>query len=350
MLAQNSVVSKLLFPDEPKPEKVTPVSTVDPKVIEELISAHREINQLKTNLNNLKQDFRERDQQLVQNTPRPSTSNVDVVELSQVIDAINLSNSNRLARELEAQRKLLIREHMLKVEGEVLKVENKYKPVVNKIKELQAHLEQQKQVQEKEAPARILWLSCQALLDKMRYAPQEPLEKSPAYNVLREFAANNNQLAIAVLDSIPAKALKEGVQSEESLIDRFRRIDRICKRVALVGDNGGGLAKYLVSYLQSLFIFDNVTVTEDEVSGRQLVDPTSWRTFDILARVKYCLDRHNLEQALRYANQLRGQARVVARDWIRDARIHLETRQAISVLSVHSEAIAVDAVRQAFVE
>lgn len=339
-------VSKYLQNDPPKQEKTAP--TVDPRFIEEIIDQKLKMNQLETQLNNLRQDIAERELLLTQTAQPVVKSNVDVIELSQVLEANNIAHNNKSKRDLENQRRNLLREHTLKLESEIIKVENRYKPVINKIKELELHLETQQEIFRKEAPARLLWISCQALLDTMRYAPQAPLKNDPAYDVLKQFAANNNPLAISIVDSIPAKALTEGIQSEESLIDRFSKVEKICRRVALVSESGGGITKYLVSYLQSLFIIDNVNVPEDEITGKQLVDPTSWHTFDILARVKYCLSRHNLEQAIRYANQLRGQARVVARDWICDARLHLETRQAFSALSTHAEAIAVDAVRQTF--
>lgn len=343
-----TLVNKYLQNEPPKQEKIVPA--MDPKYIEEIIDQRIKMNQFEAQLNNLRQDIAEKELQIAQTTQPVIKSNVDVIELSQVLEANNIAHNNKSKRDLEDQRKSLLREHTSKLENEISKVENRYKPIINKIKELEAHLETQQDIFRKEAPARLLWISCQALLDAMRYAPQTPLEKDPAYDVLKQFASNNDPLAISVVDSIPAKALKDGVQSEESLIDRFSKVEKVCKRVALVGENGGGVAKYLVSYLQSLLIIDNVYVSEDEVTGKQLVDPTSWHTHDILARVKYCLSRRNLEQAIRYANQLRGQARVVARDWIRDARVHLETRQAFSTLSTHAEAIAVDAVRQTFVK
>lgn len=335
LLAQGSP----LLLKKKEPEKIQPPRIDETKILE------GRLMQLESKIENLR-DLRDSFVPPVQTT-RPD---IDVFELSQVLEANDLANTNRHKRELEEQRQALIREHLLKLEGEVLKVENKYRPTINKIKELETHLKTQNEVQQKEVPARLLWISCQALLVRMRYAPQIPLEQDPAYDVLKKFAANNNPLAINVIDSLPAKALKEGVQSEESLMDRFSKVEKICKRVALVDESGAGLSKYLVSYLQSLFIIDNVKVSEDEVLGRTLVDPTSWQTFDILARVRYCLAKRNLEQAVRYANQLKGQARVVARDWIRDARVYLETRQALSVLSTYAEATAVDSVRHTVAE
>lgn len=216
--------------------------------------------------------------------------------------------------------------------------------LINKIRELEAHLETQRQIQQRETPARLLWMSCQSLLDRLRYAPKEPIENDPAYAFLKQYAAEENPLAISILDTLPSEALKVGVQSEQSLLERFNKVNDVCKRVALVESHGGGLGKYFLSYVQSLLVFEKQESFEDEIKGKKLVDPTKWTTHDILARVKYSLSNNDLEQAVRYANQLKGQPRVVARDWVRDARSHLATRQAFGALSTHAVAIAVESV------
>lgn len=335
LLAQERVL-KRIFPDTepaktPPPPQEKIIQTVDPRIIEEMMNQTKQISQLEAKLANLKDNMREKETAV--------RGKGNVFELSEVIQANNMASASSHAKQLEEQRQSMIREHLVQVEGEVKRVENKYRPIVNKIRELDAHLESQRQLRQREAPARLLWITCQSLLDHLRSTPQEPLEKNPAFNVLQKFASVDNPLAVKIFNSLPQKALKEGVQSEESLLARFSRLDKVCRRVALVGPEGGGIAKYLVSYLQSLFILDNPVVPEAEVAGQVLVDPTRWNTYDILARVNYCLQTRNLEQAVRYANQLKGQARLVARDWIRDARVHLATRQALSDLSTQSEAI-----------
>lgn len=333
-----SQVNRLLPNPEPPKKQETIVPTIDPKMVEHIISQDRKVNQLENQLSSLREELLERERQSF-NQPKPAQQGCgNVFELSEVIQANNMALDARHSRDLEEQRKSMVREQMLKIEGEILKVENKYRPVINKIRELEAHLENQRQLQQIEAPARLLWLSCQSLMERLRDSPQQPLERDPAYDVLKKFAAKDNPLAVSVLDSIPPKVLKEGVQSEETLAERFQRLERICKRVALVDSHGAGLGQYILSYLQSLFIIDRShSISDDEIGGKKMVDPTSWTTFDILARVRYCLARGNLEQAVRYANQLKGQARVVARDWIHDARLHLLTRQALSALSTHAK-------------
>lgn len=350
-----SNLKDVLFPKEPVPEKVNPTSSVETKLVEELIGLTRKQVQLETQMNNMQQELREQShqaqQQIQQSKSASVPSNANVFELSQVIEANNLANVSARKKENDELRRSLVREHLLKVEGEILKVENKYRPVINRIRELEVHLQTQKETQLKERPAKILWISCQSLLDKMRYRPQGPLEKEPAYDVLKQYASDNNQLAISVLDALPGKAVKQGFESEDSLIDRFSKIEKVCRRVSLIDERGGGLTKYLLSFMQSLFIVENYNLEEleDEFNGIKLVDPTKWTTFDVLARVRCCLQRRNLDLATRYANQLKGQARVVARDWIRDARMYLEVREAFSVLSSYAESVAVDAARQNYV-
>lgn len=324
----------------PEPQKIPEIkeSKVDTVIIQQLIDQDRKINQLENLISTLRDDLRERDQapprQQVQSN---SQGSINVVELSQVIEANDLASANRHKKELEEQRKALSRDFSLKLEAEILKVENKYRPVINQIKELSAHLEEQRQMRRDEEPARLLWITCQSLLNQLAHEPHKPIEKHPAYEKLKEFAANNNELAVKVLDSLPAKAIKEGVESELSLIQRYNTIETVCKRVAMVDENGGDIGAYLLSFLRSLLIKETVRVFDEEVNGQVEVDPSTWQTVDILARVKYCLVKHNLEQAVRYANQLQGQARVVAKDWIRDARLHLETKQAFNIMSAHAE-------------
>lgn len=211
-----------------------------------------------------------------------------------------------------------------------------------------------KDIFEKELPARLLWLACQDLMHQLKHNNNFtdknfsiPLEQAPSYATIKDLADKRNPLARTVFNSIPKRALSEGVCSEDTLLNRFKKVDTICRRVAMIGDGGGDLVQHLVSYLQSVFLLESdIKISQEELSGQQLVDPSRWDTFAILARVRYCLATNNLEQALRYANQLRGQARIVAKDWMNDARTHLETKQALSILATQAEATALDMLYQ----
>jgi len=62
------------------------------------------------------------------------------------------------------------------------------------------------------------------------------------------------------------------------------------------------------------------------------VDVDELTVFVLLDRAADCVDRGDLEQAVRYVNQLRAEPRRVAADWLTEARLLLETRQAADVL------------------
>lgn len=50
------------------------------------------------------------------------------------------------------------------------------------------------------------------------------------------------------------------------------------------------------------------------------------------------MDRGDIAQTLKYMNLLQGGPRAIAKDWIREAQIMLETQQAANVLLTHASA------------
>lgn len=111
---------------------------------------------------------------------------------------------------------------------------------------------------------------------------------------------------------------------------RFERIRKICKRVALVGEEGAGLGTYLLSYIQSLLTFDMIY---DKMLSRDDQDIESMNTYRLLSRANSCLERGDLELAVRLVNQLKGEPRRITQDWVKEACLYLETRQAVTVVS-----------------
>lgn len=210
------------------------------------------------------------------------------------------------------------------------------------------------QLDKEERAAKELWLVCQVLRDSLKRnqsnlsgeSVPRPLnnEITAVKETLKEFL-NQNPLAKVAIESIPADVLREGVYTEDELIKRFATVDRVCRRVALVNEGGDSLFKYLLSYVQSLLIIGDSKIPQEELEDQETVDPSKWDTFDILSRVKHSLRNNNLEMALRYANQLRGEPRNVATDWIRDTRLHLETRQAADILLGQAASISVQVLK-----
>jgi mitofilin len=159
-------------------------------------------------------------------------------------------------------------------------------------------------------------------------------------------AADNHPFVKQVVSSLPAKALERGVYSEETLIERFATVQRVCRRVAMVDERGGSVPRYLLSYIQSLFVFSrppraalDKSAGEGEVDSDDiLVDVKALTTFDIVDEAQNALRAGRLDLAVRLVNQLRGEPRRVASDWINDARLLLEARQASHALLAFSAA------------
>lgn len=100
----------------------------------------------------------------------------------------------------------------------------------------------------------------------------------------------------------------------------------------MIGENGASPWTHVLSYIQSFLIFDSF----DPVKQGELVDLDNLDTFDLLARAEFYLRRGDLELATRLVNQLRGEPKNVARDWLLEARLLLETRQAVNLLTAYA--------------
>ncbi|XP_022091636.1 MICOS complex subunit Mic60-like [Acanthaster planci] len=189
----------------------------------------------------------------------------------------------------------------------------------------------EKQVQK----AQELWLACENL--KRTIASGDTMSAPLANEIVAVTdAAEDNAFVDAIIKSIPEKALIQGVQSQEALRQRWDNVNRVCRRVVMVEESGSSLFKYVLSFVQSLLIFpQRIPATPPP---NQEIDPDSLDTFRLLDLASYHIEQGDLEQAVRYINQLRGMPRKVVADWLREARLLLETSQAASVLSAHASA------------
>lgn len=160
---------------------------------------------------------------------------------------------------------------------------------------------------------------------------------------LRE-AAHGDHFILSMLDSIPLEAVgnEQGIQSEAGLRQRFKRVKQICKRVALVPDVGGGLGIYALSYLYSLL---TINVWKHRDAANLQKEPSDMDTFDLLQQADNLLQQGDMEGAIRFVNCLRGEPRKVARDWLRDAQLHLETKQAIHLVQNYMAAISLSIIQ-----
>lgn len=65
-------------------------------------------------------------------------------------------------------------------------------------------------------------------------------------------------------------------------------------------------------------------------------DPTTLDSYEILSRAKNFVSEGDLNSAVRMLQVLTGPARHLARDWIADARSHLEARFIAEILVAHA--------------
>ncbi|KAM9471067.1 MICOS complex subunit MIC60 isoform 1-T1 [Clarias gariepinus] len=204
-----------------------------------------------------------------------------------------------------------------------------------KLKGIEEAIDSHVIAEEEARKAHQLWLSVEALNYAMKTAvadsPCEPLEG--AVLAIKQSCADD-EFAQALTSALPEESVKRGVYSEASLRARFHEIRRLVRRVALIDETRNSLYQYFLSYLQSVLLFEK----EQEVPPSKLL-PENLDPFKLLAYATYSVERGDLELAAKFVNQLRGEARRVAQDWLREARLTLETKQVVSLLSAYANAV-----------
>lgn len=169
----------------------------------------------------------------------------------------------------------------------------------------------------------------------------DPMEKhsiASQVSILLQ-TARQDEFITTVLSAIPKEAISEGISSEAGLRSRFKHVRKICQRVALVPEEGAGLGTYLLSFLQSLLTIDMVHV---RMADSQVFNTD---TFELLREADASLQQGQLEMAVRLVNQLEGEPRRVAKDWLREARLYLMTRQAVTMVAEYVAASSISVLK-----
>ncbi|XP_035387931.1 MICOS complex subunit MIC60 isoform X4 [Electrophorus electricus] len=182
-----------------------------------------------------------------------------------------------------------------------------------------------------------LWLSVEALNYTLKTAaadsPTEPLKG--AVHAIKK-SCPDNEFAQTLATALPEESLTRGIYSEASLRARFHDVRQLARRVALIDETHNSLYQYFLSYLQSVLLLEN----EQEAPPIKLA-PEALDTFKLLGYANYCMERGDLELAAKFVNQLRGESRRVAQDWLKEACLTLETKQVVSLLSAYASAVGI---------
>ncbi|XP_017278630.1 MICOS complex subunit MIC60 [Kryptolebias marmoratus] len=180
-----------------------------------------------------------------------------------------------------------------------------------------------------------LWLSVEALSYALKTAgadsPSTPLEG--ATQAVRA-SCGENEFATALASALPEESLQRGVYSEASLRARFNSLRSLARRVALIDESHNSLYQYFLSYVQAALLFEDQQEAPPSHLNREDLD-----AFKLLSYASYCLEHGDLELAAKLVNQLQGEARRVVEDWLTEARLTLETRQVVGLLSAYANAV-----------
>ncbi|GAB6024035.1 hypothetical protein CHUAL_008757 [Chamberlinius hualienensis] len=260
-------------------------------------------------------------------------------------------HSEYLRALLQAQRKELKAEfedtYQDKIVESKLQAQQGVAIALGQLTAIKDELKNYVETHEKWSKAKKLWVACLALKRNSNPVRQEGVSYEAQRKPLTEevellsAAGADDEFVSTVIRAIPEEAVKSGVYGKDILIERFLKLDRVCRRVASVGECGGNLFKYATSYFMSMFIVSrhpiNTSLENDEP-----VEVSKLDTFHILDRAKIYILQGNIETALRYINLLKGTPRYVAKDWLKDARIFLEVNQVADLLITRCGADEVD--------
>ncbi|CAO2605380.1 MICOS complex subunit Mic60 (Fragment), partial [Lemmus lemmus] len=193
-------------------------------------------------------------------------------------------------------------------------------------------------VAEEEArKAHQLWLSVEALKYSMKTSSAETptIPLGSAVEAIR-VSCSDNEFTQALTAAIPPESLTRGVYSEETLRARFYAVQKQARRVAMIDETRNSLYQYFLSYLQSLLLFPPKQLKPPSVLHLEDIN-----TFKLLSYASYCIEHGDLELAAKFVNQLKGESRRVAQDWLKEARMTLETKQIVEILTAYASAVGI---------
>ncbi|XP_060111583.1 MICOS complex subunit MIC60 isoform X2 [Heteronotia binoei] len=204
-----------------------------------------------------------------------------------------------------------------------------------KLRGIEQAVESHAVAEEEARKAHQLWLSVETLKQSLKTAsgdsPTEPLEC--AVEAIRA-SCSENAFTQALTAALPPESLSRGVYTEEALRARFQTVQKLARRVAMIDETKNSLYQYLLSYLQSLLV-----VYPQQVKPPAELRPEDLGTFKLLSYASYCMEHGDLELAAKFVNQLKGESRRVALDWLNEARVTLETKQVVDILTAYASAV-----------
>jgi len=202
------------------------------------------------------------------------------------------------------------------------RLENMVREAFNQLKGIESAIDARAGVESAARARQDLWAAVAALKAAVGFEHRVPLGERVASV---SAAAAGDELVGTLLGAISEDAKSGGIYSNAELKTRFDKVQEICKRVSLITDEGG-LFQTFLSWLNYKTTVESVLIKPaDEINPE--ID-----AMKLVCHAQWYVEHDDLESALRCMNQLRGEPRRTAFDWISEARTALETRQAIDAL------------------
>lgn len=268
-------------------------------------------------------------------------------EIKQELARQAAAHNNHLAQMLKMQHEELATFYERKIAAEKEKIRGEFflkvSETLGKINGIEHALKARVNLELQANNASQLWLAVQNLneiLSTPVNSQSELAEIKSNFDTIT-VSAPENEFVQKLVKSISPNVLNKGVWTEPDLKERFHNVKRVCSRVALIDERGGSLFKYFLSYVQSFFIMNNKIDRAQLESSDSLpkLDEFELSTFNILSYAEYYLEQGHIDLAIKLMRQLKGEPSRVASDWINDATVLLEIKQACQLLTSYISSI-----------
>ncbi|GAA5914624.1 hypothetical protein JCM5296_001109 [Sporobolomyces johnsonii] len=145
-------------------------------------------------------------------------------------------------------------------------------------------------------------------------------------------SSTSDSLIALALKTVPSEVASSGIASFPALAARFHdSVAPQLKKVSLLPEHGGLMA-YLTSVVMSHMLFEK----EGWADGDDVVST--------VARARFWLANKDLDLATREVNSLKGWPKALAADWLKQARNHLEVKQALEIAEREATAESIKAI------
>ncbi|VDK46015.1 unnamed protein product [Anisakis simplex] len=185
---------------------------------------------------------------------------------------------------------------------------------------------------------RYCWLACQNLVNSIVYGRQneDSVERrrfplAAQLGIIQEAYGKAGFIKL-LISLFPNNCIFQGAYTHDDLKQRFKKVENVIRSVAYVHEQRDGPFMYGLSYLRSKLRIE----PHNKFSSFDKIDLSTIDINEIMDRAKYFVQRNDLKSAIRLLQLLKGLAASLARDWIRDAREHLEAKMLADAIVAHS--------------